>query len=80
MDNERLCRVQADAMVHDRAHDRLLHLSCELSLSLSLSLSQSIGATAILLLLLPELVGDALNAVEEIAVLRANDLIGARSE
>ena len=39
MDNERLCRVQTDAMVHDRAHDRLLHLSCELSFAFSLSLS-----------------------------------------
>ena len=29
-------------------------------------------------LLLPELVGDALHPVEEVAVLRADDLIGAR--
>ena len=49
------------------------------SLVITLNLSLSLSTCAVRSLILPELVSDSLDTVEEVAVLRADDLIGARS-
>ena len=69
MNNERQRWVQADAMVQDRLHERVVYLSCSSTLSLAHWLSVHLTLDALLSLLLPELVGDSLYTVKEVAVL-----------